>query len=433
VSDGSLFFAVFSLKSLCPLFAVAFWVVIAIHGVLYNLASNLPQEKSSRTKVVFQMRRSAAIFSCILLSVCFASGQQRHLSQRLTNQDVIDMVALGLSDDLIVDKIHATAATDFDTSVAGLKALKLNRVSDAVIRAMINPSGTPSTSIATVGSSAASNTGISLEAGMYIVRAGTPTEMDPEVVNWQTGGVAKKTITLSIVKGDLNGKVAKPRSPLQTASPLEFLIKTVEGTSVTEYQLLRLHEKGDRREFRSVTGGVLHQSGGALRDELPFDSRKIGSSLWRVRLGDLPTGEYGFLAPAISSVSISASGKMYTFGVTAGSPTQSNSNQRQTGQVDVSDSTEQVFSAATIGVLAEGNPTVRRDGVMLSSVAHDGPADRAGIRAGDVILAVNDHYLFTIEELNREIHRHKPGTEVTVRYRRYTTINASTVLIATAN
>ena len=379
------------------------------------------------------MRRSAAIILCVLLAASFAPGQERQLTQRLTNQDVIDMVALALSDDLIVDKIHATATTDFDTSVTGLKALKLNRVSDVVIRAMINPSGAPSASIATVASSAGSNTGISLEAGMYIVRAGKPTEMDPEVVNWQTGGVAKKTITLSIVKGDLNGKVAKPRSPLQATSPLEFLIKTVEGTSVTEYQLLRLHEKGDRREFRSVTGGVLHQSGGALRDELPFDSQKIGTSLWRVRLGNLPIGEYGFLAPAISSVSISASGKMYTFGVTVDSPTQSSWNQGQTRQIDISESTEQVFSAATIGVFAEGNPTVRHDGVILSSVVHDGPADRAGIRAGDVLLAVDGHYLFTIEELTREIHRHKPGTEVTVRYRRYTTINASTVLVATAN
>src|SRR5580704_7949029 len=198
------------------------------------------------------MRRFAVIISCILLTACFARGQQRQLTQRLTNQDVIDMVGLGLSDDLIVDKIHAAAVTDFDTSVAGLKTLKLNKVSDAVMRAMINPGRTSSTvSRVTSVPARESNTGPPLEAGMYVVRAGGPIEMEPEVVNWQTGGVAKQTMTLSIVKGDLNGKVAKPRSPVQIASPLEFLIKTVEGTSVTEYQLLRLHEKSDRREFRS--------------------------------------------------------------------------------------------------------------------------------------------------------------------------------------
>jgi hypothetical protein len=376
------------------------------------------------------MRRIAAIISCILLAVCFAVGQQRQLTQRLTNQDVIDMVALRLSDDLIVDKIHATAATDFDTNVAGLKTLKLNKVSDAVIRAMINAGRAPSTANSvTPAPSSDSSFGPPLEAGMYLVRAGRPIEMEPEVVNWQTGGVAKKTMTLSIVKGDLNGKITRPRSPLQVAFPPEFLIKTVEGTSVTEYQLLRLHQKGDRREFRSVTGGVFHQSGGAARDELPFDSEKVGASLWRVRLGDLPIGEYGFLAPGILSVSISASGKMYTFEVTGDSPTPSDSKPEQTRQSEVQPSTEQVFRTATIGVSAEGNPTVRHDGVVLSSVAHDGPADRAGIHAGDVLLAIDDHYLFTIEELNREIHRHRPGTPIGVRYRRYSTIYDANLVV----
>jgi hypothetical protein len=368
------------------------------------------------------------------VAVCFALGQQRQLTQRLTNQDVIDMVALGLSDDLIVDKIHATPASDFDTSITGLKTLKLHKVSDAVIRAMLNPGSIPSVPSNATPATPVAIGGAPMDAGVYLVSYGKQKEVEPEVVNWQTGGVAKKAITLTIVKGDLNGKVAKPRSPLQVTSPLEFLIKTVEGTSVTEYQLLRLHQKGDRREFRSITGGVLHQSGGAERDELPFDSEKVGATLWRVRVGQLPIGEYGFLAPWASSIiSVSASGKMYTFGVIGDSPVQSDWNHGQTRQDDVPQTTEQVFTDATIGVFAEGNPTVRHDGVILSSVAHDGPADRAGIRAGDVILAVDDRFLFTIEELDREIHRHRPGTQITVRYRRYTTINASTVLVATAN
>ena len=239
------------------------------------------------------MLRSVVIISCILLTTCLALGQ--HLTKPLTNQDVIEMVALGLSDDLIIDKIHATAATNFDTSIAGLKELKVNRVSESLIRAMINAGpDAMSTKAVKVQSS---DLGVPIEAGVYLVRGGKPTEVEPEIVNWQTGGVAKKTITLSIVKGDLNGKVARPRSPLQVSTPLEFLIKTLEGTSVTEYQLLRLHEKGDRREFRSITGGVLHQSGGSERDEVSFDAKKVGAAVWRVRVEQLPMGEYGFLAP----------------------------------------------------------------------------------------------------------------------------------------
>jgi hypothetical protein len=57
----------------------------------------------------------------------------------MTNQDVVDLVALGLSDDVVTDKIHTAEATDFDTSLPALKSLKEAKVSDAVIRAMINP------------------------------------------------------------------------------------------------------------------------------------------------------------------------------------------------------------------------------------------------------------------------------------------------------
>jgi hypothetical protein len=84
------------------------------------------------------MRHLTAMVSVLLLAV---AGLGQQLTHRMTNQDVIDMVSLGLSDDVVLDKIHATDATDFDTSVAGLKTLKLGKVSDAVIRAMINPNG----------------------------------------------------------------------------------------------------------------------------------------------------------------------------------------------------------------------------------------------------------------------------------------------------
>jgi saccharopine dehydrogenase-like NADP-dependent oxidoreductase len=38
------------------------------------------------------------------------------------------------------------------------------------------------------------------------------------------------------------------------------------------------------------------------------------------------------------------------------------------------------------------------------------------------ILAVDDHYLFTAEELETEVKNHPRGARVTIRYRRYSTI-----------
>ena len=54
----------------------------------------------------------------------------------MTNQDVIDMVAAGLSEDVIVVSIGQAVARDFDLAAGGLIALKRGKVSDAIIRTM---------------------------------------------------------------------------------------------------------------------------------------------------------------------------------------------------------------------------------------------------------------------------------------------------------
>lgn len=83
----------------------------------------------------------------------------------------------------------------------------------------------------------------------------------------------------------------------------------------------------------------------------------------------------------------------------------------------------------SIGASFEGDPDARHDGVTLRASTAGGPTDQAGIRAGDVILAINDRYLFTIRELQGEISRHEPGTKITVRYRRYSEINEVSIVV----
>jgi hypothetical protein len=61
-----------------------------------------------------------------------------------------------------------------------------------------------------------------------------------------------------------------------------------------------------------MTGGVLHQSGGAMRDLVPFEGKKIAPHVFTVMFpGNLGAGEYGFLPPGASQ----GGGKMYTFRV----------------------------------------------------------------------------------------------------------------------
>jgi PDZ domain len=392
-------------------------------------------------------KTSARNLLIVLLIGSVCVGQQ--LSKRMTNQDVIDMVALGLPDDVIIAKIRAVTATDFDTDVSGLRALKSGKVTDPVIRAMISePPGTIEIPARQRSASGVRNEVASqpdtaslsshTDVGVYLVWNGELIEVQPEIVNWQTGGVLKSTATLGIVKGDVNGKVMRGRSPTQTTNPIEFLVKTLEGTSVEEYQLLRLHQKSNRREFRSVTGGILHISGGADRDELPFRPESVGNRTWKIHLPDLPNGEYGFLPPGMESRSISASGKMFTFGIVPeilrqAAPRNVSDSGSMPGNIATSQSpTSHLDELGTIGASSDGNPTIRHDGITLSRVDGGGPADQAGINVGDVILAIDDHYLYTAQEMNDEILRHKPGSRINVRCRHFRTLYEASVVVGSA-
>jgi PDZ domain-containing secreted protein len=54
------------------------------------------------------------------------------------------------------------------------------------------------------------------------------------------------------------------------------------------------------------------------------------------------------------------------------------------------------------------------------------------MRVADVVLAIDDHYLYAGQEMNDEILRHKPGTKITVRYRRDRTISEASIVVGAA-
>jgi len=156
------------------------------------------------------------------------------------------------------------------------------------------------------------------EVGVYSRKRGEKTwnEVPPEVVNWKTGGVMKSIATSGVVKGDVNGHIEGKYSQTTTSTTTEFLIVAAEGVSLTEYQLLHLHQNGNNREFRSVTGGVFHAAGGATRDVLKFDGNKTSPRHYLVMLpAEVQKGEYAFMPPgAVASTNAAGStGKVYSF------------------------------------------------------------------------------------------------------------------------
>jgi hypothetical protein len=114
------------------------------------------------------------------------------------------------------------------------------------------------------------------EVGVYHKKGGEWVELLPEVVNWRTGSVLKNIATAGLVKGDINGFMLGSDGRNSVKSLVEILIYAAEGVAITDYQLLRLRQKGDQREFRIVTGGIFHAPGGAKRDMVQLGRASAG-------------------------------------------------------------------------------------------------------------------------------------------------------------
>ncbi len=222
-----------------------------------------------------------------------SAPEKAAVSTGLAVDDVIKMSKAGLSDGIIVQQIRKNGHA-FDLTPDQLIQLKTASVSDRVISVMMDPS-----------------------------QPDAPPPLAPvaaEVVNWKTGGVFKTIASAGIVKGDVNGNIEGGNSRNSFATPIEFLIVAPEGTAITEYQLLRLHQSQnlDSREFRTVTGGIMHVSSGATRDLVPFEGKKVSQRVYAVIFpSNLGAGEYGFLPPGAigSSNGAGSTGKLYSFRV----------------------------------------------------------------------------------------------------------------------
>jgi hypothetical protein len=252
--------------------------------------------------------------SLLLLSPWLAAQQAQN------NESIIKLVKAGLSDDLIISAINSSPGS-YNTSADGLIALKGAGASDKVVAAILvkNSGGSVSAAPAPTApapSAPALPPGIDSEGVYYKESGDTWQDVPVEVVNFKTGGVVKHVASVGIVKGDLNGHIGGNKSKLALKAPVSFIIYLPEGRSAGEYQLLRLRVNENSREFRSVTGGVFHVSGGAIRDDVDFTSKKIAPRVYEITLGaDIGKAEYGFLPPLdnVSQKNLASSGKICTF------------------------------------------------------------------------------------------------------------------------
>jgi len=259
----------------------------------------------------------ALVFLALVTSI--GHSQQ----QPLNNDSIVKMAEAGLSDDLIIQSINAQPGR-FAIGGNDLVQLKQDGVSERVIGAMIarmaaehpaNNGKEPEDAPVNVLPEGVD------EIGVYYLKPNSDvekwTEIDPEIVNYKSGGWLKSTASHGIIKEDRNGHIDGNASQLVLSRGTSFLLYVPEGVSPIEYQLLKLRINSDNREFRSQTGGVFHSETGAQRDNVPFTSEKLGPRLYKFTLKmDAAKGEYGILPPGmINQGNASRAGKIYTFAV----------------------------------------------------------------------------------------------------------------------
>jgi hypothetical protein len=283
------------------------------------------------------MRRAVAAMGMLGLAGSLAFGQQQHTAEApgilegpqavgnataavpaeptlMNNDAVIRMVKAGLSDGLVMQTIYAQPGSYVVTADA-LIALKQAGVSEAIISAMVNAASTKARrQITNVPVEPVVNSEVN-EIGVYYKdRQGRWTLMETEPIHSKSGGFIKSTVTHGIVKPDMNGVVVGRESKLLLTRPVEFLIYTPDGATASEYDLLQFRLNSKDREFRTLTGGVFHSTGGAKRDEVPFKAVKTAPHTYTFSLDDsLPGGEYGILPPGTGNVT--NGGKIYTFAI----------------------------------------------------------------------------------------------------------------------
>jgi len=255
-------------------------------------------------------------FAVLLSARCVAQ-------QALSNDSIVKLAEAGLSDDLIVQSINSQPG-HYALGANDLIQLKQDGVSEKVIAAMIAKNSSASTNH---GNGADSPASVAIlpegvdEIGVYYKKENNTvdkwTAIDPEIVNYKSGGWVKSTATHGIIKQDRNGHIDGNASQLVLSRGTSFLLYVPEGVSPIEYQLLKLRINSNNREFRSQTGGVFHSETGAQRDNVPFNAEKVATRLYRFTLApNADKGEYGILPPGVINQSnASRAGKIYTFAI----------------------------------------------------------------------------------------------------------------------
>jgi hypothetical protein len=247
------------------------------------------------------MRRQTFLATLLFLLLASTIWSQQ-LSARITNQDVIDMAGLGLSDDVIIAKIRAASAggtLQFDTSVNGLKELKAAKVSDEVIKVMINPAP-PAGPVVVAATPISNDPNLPPpEVGVYWKNGFAFARIEGQVISQaKVGGKAGSMFTYGLRNEHWDAYLDGPQSKTVVSDrQAVFYIYVPDGGSAADFALISLEKKGNRREFQIGSfGGITGGKSGVKREkEIDFTAEHVGIRMYRLKLAaEMKPGEYAF-------------------------------------------------------------------------------------------------------------------------------------------
>ena len=248
----------------------------------------------------------------LLSSTVELAGQTTAQQKTMTNADVIALEIAGIQSDIIVAKIQAAPATDFNTNLDALKSLQAAHVSPEVIRAMLaaRPRSSQLPAAASATNVSSSDPAAPHPPGIYLYAKSpegqTMTELQRAMPKQTKGsGAWLSGMTYGITKYKIHGVFDNVHAPVKTSDPAAvFYLYSPDtpgafgGSAIkpADFTLIKLTEKNDTREITQGSGSIWGNSIGTDdKAKRGFDVDQVAPGIFKLTpIQPLPPGEYAF-------------------------------------------------------------------------------------------------------------------------------------------
>jgi len=243
---------------------------------------------------------TALVLALVVAGFGLGDTRAAPANKPLTNADVVNLVKVGLGEDIVIGKIKEARTVAFKTEVDDLLRLKRDGVKERIIAAMLERS--------TAAIAAASVVRLLTRDGEYPI----------DSIEGATASTYAYVTTLSFA--DYPG----PKAVLRTTDRRPRIEIASKANPTGRFYIVKAESnKEGTRSVKLGSGGMFKFKSGGAPDKdwtIDYSVKEKSPGIWEIDLGkDLEPGEYGvwsrgrFDKP--EQMSMSGSGVLYDFGV----------------------------------------------------------------------------------------------------------------------